>query len=122
MGIYRKPYQSLLFNCHFISNVPYVFNSSDPMWDDCSEVWQQIENSLESLAHSTTAIIVEPIVQGATGMKIYSRDFLRRLYEWSQAHGVHFIADEIMTGIGRTGKAGEVNGVGVFCAAASSSV
>jgi adenosylmethionine-8-amino-7-oxononanoate aminotransferase len=104
IGVYRKPYQSLLFNCHFISNVPYVLDSSDPLWDDCSAIWQQIEDSLKPFENSTTAIIVEPIVQGAAGMKIYSRDFLRRLYQWSQAHGVHFIADEIMTGIGRTGK------------------
>jgi adenosylmethionine-8-amino-7-oxononanoate aminotransferase len=43
-------------------------------------------------------------MQGAGGMKIYSQDFLRRLRQWSREHGVHFIADEILTGMGRTGK------------------
>jgi adenosylmethionine-8-amino-7-oxononanoate aminotransferase len=37
-------------------------------------------------------------------MKIYSQDLLRRLRKWTKAHGIHLIADEIMTGIGRTGK------------------
>jgi adenosylmethionine-8-amino-7-oxononanoate aminotransferase len=59
---------------------------------------------LEPLVDSTTAILIEPIVQGAGGMKIYSQDFLRRLRKWTQEHHIHLIADEIMTGIGRTGK------------------
>ena len=37
-------------------------------------------------------------------MKIYSKDFLFRLANWAKHHNVHLIADEIMTGIGRTGK------------------
>lgn len=37
-------------------------------------------------------------------MKIYSQDFLRRLREWTKQFDIHLIADEIMTGIGRTGK------------------
>ena len=49
-------------------------------------------------------MIVEPIVQGAGGMKIYSKDFLNRLATWAKKHDVHLIADEIMTGIGRTCK------------------
>jgi adenosylmethionine-8-amino-7-oxononanoate aminotransferase len=48
--------------------------------------------------------VLEPIIQGASGMKIYSADFLRRLRHWTQKHHIHLIADEIMTGIGRTGK------------------
>ena len=37
-------------------------------------------------------------------MKIYSKDFLNRLAKWAKKHNIHLIADEIMTGIGRTGK------------------
>lgn len=37
-------------------------------------------------------------------MKIYSKDFLHRLSLWAKEHNIHLIADEIMTGIGRTGK------------------
>ena len=37
-------------------------------------------------------------------MRVYSEDFLRRLRTWTSERGIHLIADEIMTGIGRTGK------------------
>ena len=102
--IYRQHYQALLTKTHFLKNIPYVSGESDPLWKDCSEVWPELEAQLNPLAHSLTAIIVEPIVQGAAGMRIYSADFLRRLRAWTKAHGIHLIADEIMTGIGRTGK------------------
>ena len=49
-------------------------------------------------------MIVEPIIQGAGGMRIYARDFLFRLRQWTSKHHIHLIADEIMTGIGRCGK------------------
>jgi adenosylmethionine-8-amino-7-oxononanoate aminotransferase len=63
-----------------------------------------IEPQLEPVKHTACAVIVEPIVQGAGGMLCYSADFLRRLANWSKANGIYFIADEIMTGLGRTGK------------------
>jgi adenosylmethionine-8-amino-7-oxononanoate aminotransferase len=66
---------------------------------------KDIEKQLEIQASKLAAIIVEPIVQGAGGMKIYSQDFLRRLSRWTKAHGIYLIADEIMTGLGRTGLA-----------------
>ena len=102
--IYRQHYQALLTKTHFLKNIPYVSGKSDPLWNDCSEIWPDIEAQLNPLAHSLTAIIVEPIVQGAAGMRIYSADFLRRLRVWTKAHDIHLIADEIMTGIGRTGR------------------
>jgi adenosylmethionine---8-amino-7-oxononanoate aminotransferase len=55
------------------------------------------------MANSITAIILEPIIQGAGGMLIYSQDLLRHLRKFTQEHNIHLIADEIMTGVGRTG-------------------
>jgi adenosylmethionine-8-amino-7-oxononanoate aminotransferase len=49
------------------------------------------------------ALIVEPLVLGAGGMLMYSADCLSHLREICTAHGVLFIADEVMTGWGRTG-------------------
>lgn len=104
IGMYKDAYKSILFDVFFISPLPYVAHSDEPLWHDCAEHWTVIEDQLEKYCDTTTAIILEPIVQGAGGMKIYSQDFLKRLRAWSSKHNIHLIADEIMTGIGRTGK------------------
>ncbi|CAN5506520.1 adenosylmethionine--8-amino-7-oxononanoate transaminase [soil metagenome] len=59
----------------------------------------QLEN-----ADETAAVVIEPIIQGAAGMKIWPGGTLRRLREWCDKAGALLIADEVMTGFGRTGK------------------
>ncbi len=104
LGLYRQPYQHILTPTHRLQHLPYVNTTHDPVWQDCSAYWPTIEKQLNAVSTTLSAIIVEPIVQGAGGMRIYSQDFLRRLRAWTDEHGVHLIADEIMTGLGRTGR------------------
>jgi len=62
-----------------------------------------LERHLEAHHASTAALIVEPLVQGAAGMKMYDPAYLAAARVLCTRHDVHLIADEIMTGFGRTG-------------------
>lgn len=50
------------------------------------------------------AVIIEPIIQGAAGMRVWPKGMLKQLERWCREHDVFLILDEVMTGFGRTGK------------------
>jgi len=67
---------------------------------------EELENSPQSAIHnsqSIAAVIIEPLIQGAAGMRVWPRGLLAKLRAWCDANGALLILDEVMTGFGRTG-------------------
>lgn len=104
LGIYKEPYTGYGVKCHFLQAIPYVSNSNEFLWHNADFHWPQIKLALEKIKNKVCALIVEPIIQGAGGMRCYSADFLKKLANWAKENDIYFIADEIMTGLGRTGQ------------------
>jgi adenosylmethionine-8-amino-7-oxononanoate aminotransferase len=102
---FHKPYFPMLFKVHF-APTPYVYRhpkSPDPgaVMSDCLA---GLESILKASARQIAAICIEPIVQGAGGMIVQPRGFLRAVRELASQYDVLLIADEVATGFGRTGK------------------
>ena len=73
--------------------------------DNCScECFEKAEESFKKYGNETAAILVEPLLQGSAGMKVYPPLYLKKLRALCDKYNVHLIADEIATGYGRTGK------------------
>ncbi|NRR19299.1 adenosylmethionine--8-amino-7-oxononanoate transaminase [Brevibacillus sp. MS2.2] len=100
--LYHQVYKPLLFSPHVIP-YPYPYRQGGE-----EAAVQATLSSLESLlkerAHEIAAMIVEPVVQGASGMIIMPDGCLKKIAELLRTHDVLLIADEVATGFGRTGK------------------
>lgn len=100
---YTQNYQALISQNMFIEDIVYVDSRKDPAWDKAPFDSQKLEQFFNQHGSQITALLIEPVVQGAAGLKIISRDYLRKLINLARAHGIHIIADEIMVGLGRLG-------------------
>lgn len=83
----------------FFADAPTVVNDADWQDNDIASFRCLIETHHQQIA----AVILEPIVQGAGGMRFYAPEYLRQVRALCDAHNVLLIADEIATGFGRTG-------------------
>ena len=102
--LYREIYQPLLMD---VITVPspdaYGREPGASEADHARHMFAAMEETLARHAEEVCAVIVEPLVQCAGGMRMYDPVYLRLLREACDRHGVHLIADEIAVGFGRTG-------------------
>jgi adenosylmethionine-8-amino-7-oxononanoate aminotransferase len=97
VGLYKSVYAPLLIR-NIQTPVP-----TDGSEEASAKALQALEETLSGYGDEISAFIVEPLVQGAGGMHIYHPSYLSGARELTRRYGIHLIADEIMTGFGRTG-------------------
>jgi adenosylmethionine-8-amino-7-oxononanoate aminotransferase len=98
-SIFTAPYNELLFDVARIS-WPHTH------WGDASVDVHEAQALLQleqALATPTAAVILEPLIQGAAGMHVVRPAFLRAVEDLVRSSGALLIADEVMTGFGRSG-------------------
>lgn len=92
-NVFNNAFEKLLFN---------VVHMPLPNADNISELEKEFESLIKH--HAVAGFIFEPLVQGAAGMVMYEAEYLDRLIDLCKVNNVITIADEVMTGFGRTGK------------------
>lgn len=104
VSLFKETYQPLLLTPITVPSPDcYQREAGESCADYSVRAFAHMEQALAQHAHEVCAVIVEPLVQCAGGMRMYDPIYLKLLRAACDRHGVHLIADEIAVGFGRTG-------------------
>ena len=104
MDLFAKMYQPMMMdNIHVQAPDCYRCPYGKDREHCACECFEHAEKAFAEHAHETAAMIVEPLLQGSAGMRIYPPLYLKKLRALCDKYDVKLIADEIATGFGRTG-------------------
>ena len=104
VGLYKQTYEPLLLKPITVKSPDCHHREAGETWEGCStRAFAEMERALARHAHEACAVIVEPLVQCAGSMRMYDPVYLKLLRAACDKYEVHLIADEIATGLGRTG-------------------
>lgn len=103
IDIYRQTYTSLCFPTIALNPAAACTCGKDCL--SCGvPCLDELEHTLAQHAHELAAVIIEPLFQGAGGIRVYPKGYTRSVWEMARRYNVLFIVDEVATGFGRTGK------------------
>ena len=104
VALYKETYGPLLMETFTAPSPAGCYAEEGESYEDYARrQFEKMAALLEKHAHEVAAVIVEPLVQCAGGMRMYHPVYLRLLREACDHYNVHLIADEMAVGFGRTG-------------------
>src|SRR5690606_10581394 len=104
VALYKETYKPLLMDVITVPSPDCYDREPGSTWEEHSRLmFEHMERALAENHGQVAAVIIEPLIQCAGGMRMYHPVYLKLLREACDRYGVHLIHDEIAVGFGRTG-------------------